>query len=299
MRITVTGQTGQVVRALLERAPAGVDVIALGRPVLDLAQPGTSAAALAGSRPDVIVNAAAYTAVDQAESEPDLAMRINGAGAGEVARAATSLGVPVIQLSTDYVFDGRLDRPYREDDPVAPGSAYGVSKLAGERAVAAATSDHAILRTAWVYSPFGKNFVRTMLKLGETRGEVGVVADQIGCPTSALDIADAIFAVARNLREQPEQASLRGIFHMAGQGEASWADLAETILTEAEALGRRPVRVRHIATADYPTPARRPGNSRLDCTKLGDHHGVTLPDWRQAAAACVRRLLAEETEKAS
>lgn len=299
MRITVTGQTGQVARAVLERAPAGVEAFALGRPELDLAQPETIAAALAASRPDVIVNAAAHTAVDQAESEPELAMRINGTGAGAVAQAAAALGVPVIQLSTDYVFDGRLDRPYREDDPVAPGSAYGASKLAGERAVAAATPDHAILRTAWVYSPFGRNFVRTMLKLGETREEVGVVADQIGCPTSALDIADALFAVARNLREHPRQASLRGIFHMVGQGEASWADLAEAVFAEAEALGRRPVRVRRITTADYPTPARRPGNSRLDCTKLDERHGISLPGWPEAVKSCVRRLVREEAEKAS
>jgi len=298
-RIAVTGWTGQIVCAMLERVPVGVEVVAIRRPELDLAVPRTIAPALRAARADVIVNAAAYTAVDQAESEPDLAMRVNGEAAGEAARAAAELGVPVIQISTDYVFDGVLGRPYREDDAVGPVSAYGASKLAGERAVAAAAPDHAILRTAWVYSPFGKNFVRTMLRLGETREEVGVVADQIGCPTSALDIADAIFTVARNLRQRPDDRSLRGVFHMVGQGETSWAGFAEAIFAEAERQGRKPVRVRHIGTADYPTPARRPANSRLDCVKLATVHGISLPDWQEAARTCVRRLLAEEGGRAS
>jgi len=299
LRIAVTGWTGQIVCAMLERVPVGVEVVAIRRPELDLAVPRTIAPALRAARADVIVNAAAYTAVDQAESEPDLAMRVNGEAAGEAARAAAALGIPVIQISTDYVFDGALDRPYREDDAVGPVSAYGASKLAGERAVAAAAPDHAILRTAWVYSPFGKNFVRTMLRLGETREEVGVVADQIGCPTSALDIADAVFAIARNVRQRPDDPSLRGVFHMVGQGETSWAGFAETIFAEAEQHGRKPVRVRHIGTADYPTPARRPANSRLDCGKLAAAHGVSLPVWSQAARICVERLVAEEGAKTS
>ncbi|UZF91323.1 dTDP-4-dehydrorhamnose reductase [Bosea sp. NBC_00550] len=294
LRIAVTGWTGQVVCAMLERVPVGVEVVALRRPELDLAIPRTVAPVLRAARPDVIVNAAAYTAVDQAESEPDLAMRINGQAAGEAARAAASLGIPVIQLSTDYVFDGALDRPYREDDPTGPISAYGASKLAGEQAVAAATANHAILRTAWIYSPFGKNFVRTMLRLAETRDEVAVVADQAGCPTSALDIADAIFAVARNLTGRTDEASLRGVFHMSAAGEAVWADVAEAIFTERAVLGGKPVRVKRIATADYPTPARRPANSRLDCNKLGLAHGVRLPDWRGSLRACVERLLKEQ-----
>jgi dTDP-4-dehydrorhamnose reductase len=197
----------------------------------------------------------------------------------------------VIQLSTDYVFDGGLTRPYREDDATGPLSAYGASKLAGEQAVAAATANHAILRTAWVYAPFGKNFVRTMLRLAETRGEVSVVADQHGSPTSALDIADAIFTVARNLAGRPDDASLRGVFHMSAAGEAVWADVAEAIFAARERLGGRPVRVRRIATADYPTPARRPANSRLDCGKLALVHGVRLPQWRASLNACVERLL--------
>ncbi|PZO01421.1 MAG: dTDP-4-dehydrorhamnose reductase [Hyphomicrobiales bacterium] len=294
MRIAVTGQSGQVVLSMLERAPEGVSVIALGRPQLDLERLETIAPAVATSRPDVIVNAAAFTAVDLAESQQEAAQLANGTAAGEVAKAAATLGIPVIQISTDYVFNGSLGRPYREDDPVAPISAYGRSKLDGERAVAAATPDHAILRTAWIYSPFGKNFVRTMLRLAESRDEIGVVADQAGCPTNALDIADAIFAVARNLAERPDDAALRGVFHMGAQGQAVWADVAEAIFAERQALGGTPVVVKRIATSDYPTPARRPANSRLDSSRLAEIHGVELPEWQGALAACVRRLLTSE-----
>jgi dTDP-4-dehydrorhamnose reductase len=294
MRIAVTGQSGQVVLSMLERAPEGVMVIPVGRPQLDLEQLETIAPAIIANRPDVIVNAAAFTAVDLAESQEEAARRVNGTAAGEVAKAAAALGKPVIQISTDYVFDGSLGRPYREDDAVAPISAYGRSKLEGERAVAAATSDHAILRTAWIYSPFGKNFVKTMLRLAETRDEVGVVADQAGCPTSALDIADAIVAVARNLTQRPHDAALRGVFHMGAQGQAVWADVAEAIFLERQALGGAPVVVKRIATSDYPTPAQRPANSRLDSSRLSEIHGVRLPPWQGALAACVRRLLTSE-----
>lgn len=294
MRITVTGHSGQVVLAMLERAPQGVSVTALGRPELDLEQTSTIAPAILASRPDVVVNAAAYTAVDLAESQEDTASLVNGTAAGEVAQAAARLGVPVIQISTDYVFDGALERPYREDDPVGPISAYGRSKLAGERAVAAATGNHAILRTAWVYSPFGKNFVKTMLRLAETRDEVGVVADQAGSPTSALDIADAVFAVARNLVARPDDPTLRGIFHMGARGQAVWADVAEAIFAERERLGGAVVKVKRIATSDYPTPARRPANSRLDSSRLAGIHQVALPQWQDALSICVRRLLTNQ-----
>lgn len=294
LRVAVTGWTGQVVCAMLERVPVGVEVIALRRPDLDLAQPKTVAPALRAARPDIIVNTAAYTAVDQAESEAELAMRINGEAAGEAARAAAALGIPMIQLSTDYVFDGALGRPYREDDATGPISAYGASKLAGEQAVAAATGNHAILRTAWIYSPFGKNFVKTMLRLAETRDEIGVVADQAGSPTSALDIADAIFAVARNLTSKAGDASLRGVFHMSAAGEAVWADVAEAIFAERERLGGARVQIKRIATDNYPTPARRPANSRLDCSKLALAHGVRLPEWRGSLRPCVERLLTHQ-----
>lgn len=295
MRVVVTGRKGQVARALAERAAsAGATLIALGRPELDLERPLTIAPALVAARPDIVINAAAHTAVDLAESEEALAFAINADGAGAVAAAAAALRVPIIQISTDYVFDGTSLLPYGEEDATGPVSAYGRSKLAGERAVAAATPDHAILRTAWVYAPFGKNFVRTMLRLGESRDEVAVVGDQTGCPTSALDIADAVFSVARNLVAAPDDPALRGVFHMAAPDEADWASFADAIFAEAASQGRRPVAVRRIATRDYPTPARRPANSRLDGTKLAAVHGVRLPPWRGSLAACVARLLQQE-----
>src|SRR5947209_12741433 len=293
MQILVTGRQGQVVSAMLERAPPGVEVLALGRPELDLANPGSIRDAFDARAPDVVVNAAAYTAVDKAEAEEALATRINGEGAGLVAEAARALGAPIIQLSTDYVFDGALGRPYREDDPVGPIGAYGRSKLAGEEAVAAANPRCAILRTAWVYSPFGANFVKTMLRLGESRREVRVVADQLGGPTSALDIADAVFAVAVQMLARPA-ADKFGVFHMTGGGEASWAEFARAIFAEAEALGRPAVKVTPIATAEYPTPARRPGNSRLDGGRLWRCYGVALPDWRLSLKPVVERLVAAE-----
>ncbi len=293
MRVAVTGKDGQVVRSLIERGPAGMaDVIAVGRPTLDLADPADAAAAFAEIKPDVIVNAAAYTGVDKAEAEPELAWAVNSRGAKAVAEAAAHLGVPVIQISTDYVFDGTLDRPYREDDTTAPLGIYGQSKRAGEELVAAATANHAILRTAWVYSPFGANFVKTMLRVAGSRDELSVVADQWGCPTSALDIADAVLRVARNLVDHPDP-ELRGIFHMSGTGETTWAAFAETIFTVSRASGGPSARVKHITTAEYPTPAQRPANSRLDCTKLTRLHGVTLPSWQESVERCVVRLLKE------
>ncbi len=292
MRLIVTGTQGQVARALLERGAAeGVEIVAVGRPVLDLADPESVERALASLDGDAIINAAAYTAVDKAESEEELATRINGEGAGAVARVAAARGLPLLHLSTDYVFDGSGARPCREDDPTGPVGAYGRSKLAGERAVAAAHPGAAIFRTAWVYSPFGANFVKTMLRLGETRDEISVVADQVGAPTSAFDIADALIASARKMTAGRRDPALAGVFHMTGAGEASWADFAEEIFAEAARRGRKPVGVRRIATADYPTPAKRPANSRLSNEKLMRVFGVGLPDWRLSTRACVARLL--------
>ena len=291
MRIAVTGSKGQVATSLQERAGPKLAVAAVGRPAFDLADRAAVLAGLEAARPGVIVNAAAYTAVDKAEAEEALALRVNGEGAGHVAEAAERLGVPLLHLSTDYVFDGALDRAYREDDPTGPTGSYGRSKLAGEKAVAAACENSVILRTAWVYSPFGANFVRTMLRLNETRDEVGVVADQRGNPTSALDIADALIEIAARVKDD-SSPRLRGIFHMTGSGETTWADFAEFVFHEAEARGRRLTRVKRIATADYPTPARRPANSRLDNEKLARVYGLSLPDWRGSVAACCARLLA-------
>ncbi|MDE2620054.1 MAG: dTDP-4-dehydrorhamnose reductase [Sphingomonadales bacterium] len=296
MRIAVTGLTGQVVQSLLERgAAAGHEIVAVGRPALDLASPDADAIhrALAAVAPEAIVSAAAYTAVDRAESEADLAFAVNAAGAGHVATAADRLGVPLVHLSTDYVFAGDSARPYREDDPTGPTGIYGASKLAGEQAVGAACANSAILRTAWVYSPFGANFVKTMLRLAESRDTLGVVSDQWGNPTSALDIADAILAVLGNLAGSNDPA-LRGLFHLTGTGDTNWAGFAAAIFAESAARGGPTATVNAITTAEYPTPARRPANSRLDGEKLARVHGVRLPTWQSSTATVVARLLAPQ-----
>ncbi|MGO4640433.1 dTDP-4-dehydrorhamnose reductase [Mesorhizobium sp. 2RAF45] len=291
MRLVVTGREGQVVSSLLEAGQlAGVDVIAIGRPQLDLANPDTVIEAIAAARPDVVVSAAAYTAVDQAEDEPDLAFRVNAVGAGKVAQAAARLGVPVIHLSTDYVFDGSASGSYVETDATAPASVYGASKLAGEQAVAAANPRNLILRTAWVYSPFGKNFVKTMLRLAADRDEISVVADQWGNPTSALDIADAILHAAATLHRNKDFAAF-GIYHLAGTGEANWSGFARHILDTSRVSGGPSARVRDITTTDYPTKARRPANSRLSSAKFASAFGWSAPDWRLSTEAVVRRVL--------
>ena len=291
MRIAVTGAMGQVATSLIEQAGPEFEVVLLGRRVFLLEDRGAVLAGLKAARPDVVINAAAYTAVDQAEEEEGLALAINGEGAGHVAEAADRIGAPLLQLSTDYVFDGALNRPYREDDPPGPRSAYGRSKLLGERLVAERAAPTASsCATAWLFSPYGANFVRTMLSLNEMRDEVSVVADQRGNPTSALDLAAALLAVAARVREEASPA-LFGVFHMTGSGEGTWADFAEAIFAEAAARGRRLTRVKRITTADYPTPARRPANSRLDNEKLRRVYGLELPDWRKSLTACCVRLI--------
>lgn len=293
-RLLVTGRYGQIATALAERAAleGSFVVVSLGRPQFDLADPSTVGAAIEMASPDIIVSAAAYTAVDQAETEEDLATRMNGLSAEEIAKAADRLGVPIIHISTDYVFDGLKSTPYVEDDIVAPIGAYGRSKLAGEIAVRAATAQHVILRTAWVYSPFGKNFLKTMLRLAETRESLSVVDDQTGNPTSAIDIADGILTVASNLLSDHSLA-LRGTFHMSGNGAASWADFAEEIFSCARLQNGPFATVNKIATSEYPTPARRPANSRLNCSRLRELHGINLPHWQSSTAQVVERLLAE------
>jgi dTDP-4-dehydrorhamnose reductase len=294
MRIIVIGKEGQVARALSERAPNhDAKAVLLGRPQLDLADPSGIEDILIETGGDLIVNTAAYTAVDQAEAEPDLANAINGIGAGVVAGAAAAMAVPIIHLSTDYVFDGTAEHAYREDDPPRPLGAYGASKLLGEQAVASEASDHVILRTAWIYSPFSRNFVKTMMRLARERDEISVVADQYGSPTSAFDLADGIIAIGRNLLTRREEGRLRGTFHMTGSGSASWAEFASEIFRQSARLGGPVARVRPIATSDYPTAAKRPANSRLDCTKLAEVHGVTLPAWSVSLEPCVKRLIDE------
>jgi dTDP-4-dehydrorhamnose reductase len=297
MRIVVTGRQGQVARSLVERATGTkLDVVLLGRPQLDLeSDTGAIVRAIVSASPDLIVSAAAYTAVDKAESEPALAFRVNSVAPGAIASAAADLGVPLIHLSTDYVFAGSKDVPYVESDPTGPTGVYGASKLAGEEAVLHTHANSAILRTAWVYSPFGANFVKTMLRLAADRHEVAVVADQRGSPTSALDIADGLLTIAENL-VSAHDPKLRGIFHMTGGGEASWAKFAEHIFAASAQVGGPSAQVRQIATADYPTPAKRPTNSRLDCSKLAHIHGVRLPDWTGSTTQIVQRLVGATPE---
>jgi dTDP-4-dehydrorhamnose reductase len=294
LRIAVTGKAGQVVTSLIERgSDAGHEVVALGRPELDLTDSASVARGLEAVAPDVIVSAAAYTLVDKAEVESELARSVNGAGAGAVALAAKALGVPLVHVSTDYVFDGTLGRPYLESDSTGPTGAYGSSKLEGEQAVLTTHGNNStVLRVAWVYSPFGANFVKTMLRLAEDRDEVSVVADQLGNPTSALDIADGIIRVAANLISDDNRA-LRGVFHMTAKGEASWADFADAIFAASAARGGPFARVKRITTANYPTLAIRPANSRLDCGLIARVHGLALPDWRGSLDAVIARLQPE------
>ena len=295
MRLVVTGREGQVATALAAAARDGVEVVRLGRPELDLERPETIAPALKATRPDVVVSAAAYTAVDQAESEPERARIVNAVGPGVLAEAATRLGAPMLHLSTDYVFDGAKAGAYVEGDPTGPVTVYGATKLAGEQAVAAMHPCHVILRTAWVYAPWGKNFVSTMLRLAKTHEEVGVVADQHGCPTYAPDLAQGMLRIAQALVRGEGET---GVFHMAGTGEASWAGFADAIFELSTIRGGPHARVRHIATADYPTPARRPTNSRLDGRKLQAAFGVSLPSWREALPRCMNELVGQIGVKA-
>lgn len=292
MKIVVTGREGQVVQSLLEKASQRSDlqVIALGRPELDLAKPESVRSAIEAAKPDLVVSAAAYTAVDLAEDQPELAFAVNASGAEAVAEAAKSCGVPVILLSTDYVFAGDADKPYVETDIMGPRSVYGSSKLEGERLVAQANPQHIVLRTAWVYSFFGKNFVKTMLKLAETRDALSVVSDQWGNPTSALDIADAIIQVADHLAATPD-FSAYGVYHLAGTGDTNWSGFARAIFSESAKLGGPTATVTDIATADYPTKAARPANSRLSTAKFQEVFSWSAPHWQSSLRDVVARLV--------
>jgi dTDP-4-dehydrorhamnose reductase len=292
VRILVTGREGQVARSLMERAAAQPDteVMFAGRPQFDLLQPETVRAAILAARPDVVVSAAAYTAVDQAEEEPEKAFAINAEGAGAVASAAAEAGAAVIHLSTDYVFSGNAPGEYAETDAPDPQNVYGRSKLEGERAVAAANPRHVILRTAWVYSPFGRNFVKTMLGLATQRDHVRIVADQWGNPTSAADIAEGILRIARTVAAGG-RADNYGTFHLAGAGSTSWAGLAGHVFATSASLGGPSATVEEIATADYPTRAHRPQNSRLSCEKLLRVYGWRPPAWQGSCRAVVARLV--------
>jgi dTDP-4-dehydrorhamnose reductase len=241
-------------------------------------------------RPDAVINAAAFTDVDRAETEAAAAFALNRDGPAALARACADLGAPLVHLSTDYVFDGAKPAPYVETDAKAPLNLYGHSKSEGEDSVLASGAHAAIVRTSWVFAAHGRNFLRTMLRLAEARDEIPVVADQIGRPTAASDLAQTCLAVA--LRALDRDPTSRGVFHYSDAGDASWADFAEAIFSEAAKAGLKLARVKRITTAEFPTPARRPANSRLDSTKIGAALGVAPRDWREACAICVREVLA-------
>lgn len=277
-------------RALAERAERipNIDIVAVGRPQLDLENAATVLPAIASARPDLIINAAAYTAVDRAEQEPQRAFAVNRDGAAAVAAATQTLGVPVIHLSTDYVFSGRKQAAYVESDETGPLGVYGKSKLAGELAVRSSNSAALILRTSWVYSPFGSNFVKTMLCLAIERPQLRVVDDQVGNPTSALDLADAILRIAPRVKEEKSAGT---ILHIAGTGSVSWCGLARHVFEMSRSIGGPSVEVVPISTSEYPTPARRPANSRLDTSAFQLRFDCALPDWRQGVEETVRRLV--------
>lgn len=291
MRICVTGTHGQIARALIEAAgPASVEVIPIGRPQFDLEDPSGLYALLVRAKPDIVVHAAAYTAVDKAEQEPDRAMLINGQGAGAVAIASAALSIPIIHFSTDYVFDGAKATPYHVDDTPGPLGSYGRSKLAGEQAVVAANPRHVILRTAWVYSRSGKNFLRSMLSLGRERPVVRVVSDQFGSPSYAVDLARAVHSILPQLTNLPESDPRFGLYHLSGTGDTSWSGFAEAIFADRLQRGMAAARVEPIATSDYPTLAPRPANSRLDCSKFTEIFGFRMPHWSDGLSRCLTAI---------
>jgi dTDP-4-dehydrorhamnose reductase len=286
LRILVIGKNGQVASEFARiKWPDAFTVTQVGRAECDLSNPSCIGDVVETARPDLVINAAAYTAVDRAESEPDLAMTVNAQAPGEMARACAKRGVPFIHFSTDYVFDGTKTAPYVESDPVHPVSVYGATKEAGEAAIRAALDQHVIMRTSWVFAGHGANFVKTMLRLASSRPELRVVADQKGAPTAAADIAQAAADVARAAQEG---RAVWGTFHFTSADPTTWHGFAEAIVEEALPESARP-KVTPITTADYPTPARRPANSVLDCARIGSAYGIAQPSWRVA----LKKALAE------
>ena len=282
MHVLVFGKTGQVARELARRLPAGVTAEFLSREQADLADPAACAAAVSATACDAVINAAAWTAVDKAEAEEAAATVVNGYAPAAMARACAAKGVPFLHVSTDYVFDGTGDLPFAVEHPTAPLNAYGRSKLAGEIGVRAAGGGHMILRTSWVVSAHGANFVKTMLRLGKDRPSLNVVADQIGAPTPAADIADALLTAAQAMLD----GAAGGTHHFAGGPDTNWADFARVIMAKA-AL---PCQINDIPTSAYPTPAQRPLNSRLDCSALTAGFGIERPDWRTGLDSILQEL---------
>lgn len=282
MHILVFGKTGQVATELQAMATQGLTITALGRDMADLEDPEACATHIAATDADAIINAAAYTAVDAAEDDEALATRINGKTPGVMAAVAAKRGLPFLHVSTDYVFDGQGDQPFKPSDPTAPLGAYGRSKLAGEKAVQMVGGTYAILRTSWVFSAHGANFVKTMLRLSETRDALNVVNDQIGGPTPADDIARALLTMAGAM----SQGHAGGIYHFTGQPATSWMAFAREIFLQAN----RRVEVKGIPTKEYPAPAQRPLNSRLECTTLEADFGITPPDWKAGLTRVIKAL---------
>jgi dTDP-4-dehydrorhamnose reductase len=283
-----TGQVGQELRAL--PLPKDVDVVAPGRAEIDLQDPAAIAQIIAAEPWSAVINAAAYTDVDRAESEEPLAFAVNAEAPSRLAAETGDRGIPLVHISTDYVFDGRKGAPYVEQDAVAPLNAYGRSKLAGERGVRAANPRHVILRTSWVYSPYRKNFVRTILRLAAERDRLTVVEDQRGCPSAARDIAQAGLDIAVRCAMEPEQEPY-GTYHFAGTGEATWFEFARVIIDmTADCRGRSP-QIVPIRTSDYPTTAVRAADTRLDCSAIVREFDLKLKPWRQALADTIDRLL--------
>ncbi len=288
--ILVTGGTGQVASALVAGA-GGRAILRVGRPELDFDAPEAIPPLLRRAAPALIVNAAAYTAVDRAESEREAAYRANRDGPALLAAYAAEAGIPLIHISTDYVFDGGKGAPYVETDPTSPTGVYGASKLAGEQAVAASGARAIVLRTSWVYAETGRNFVVTMLNAARKAHQLRVVADQRGCPTAAADLAAAILAIADRVADGWD-AALGGVYHAAGSGATTWHGLAEAVFARAERHGLARPAVAAIATAEWPTPARRPPASRLACGKLHRAFGLRLPDWHDSVARTVDAVFA-------
>lgn len=293
MKVLVLGTGGQLGHELMQAAwPAGVTVAGVAHPDFDLTRDGEVARVMAEHRPDALINATAYTAVDKAESEADVAYTINRDGPAAMAAACAAAGIPLVHVSTDYVFDGSKAGAYVESDPVCPVNVYGASKAAGEEAVRLGHARHVILRTSWVYAAYGANFVKTMRRFGAERDEMRVVADQHGAPTSAADLAAAIVTIVTRAVTSPD-ATPWGTYHYTGGGETTWFGFAERIFQHmAATTGRRP-RLSPIATADYPTPAKRPANSRLDCTRVRAAFGVATPAWEDSLDRVLAALDAE------
>ncbi|WP_347881731.1 dTDP-4-dehydrorhamnose reductase [Pseudomonas mosselii] len=286
MKIVVCGRNGQVAQALQGSLADLGEVKLLGRDKLDQARPEQMRDLLRQLAPDLIINAAAHTAVDQAESEPELAFAINAEAPRVLAEEAARLGAPLIHYSTDYVFDGRKTTPYTEDDATNPLGVYGSSKLAGEQAIAAVDGQYLILRTSWVYSLYGRNFLLTMQRLLQERPQLKVVSDQIGAPTWAASIATSTRALIE--RWHDGKAGQWGTYHLTAQGETSWFGFAQAIGEQLKARGLPCAELLPIPSSEYPTPARRPLNSRLDCSRLAREWQVTQPHWHEALIDCLK-----------